>query len=130
MPPQFIIIGMPAFIMLIMFWQHCMNMSFMEASMGVISQVMPFGVIVQVVLHIIMGIAMPGIPPIIGIPIIGIMPFIIIGFMPPIIGIICIALFIGNSICGRRKRLRLLRSGVRVSEFSLNNGMNLAYAFL
>lgn len=29
--------------------------------MGVISQVMPFGVIVQVVLHIIMGIAMPGI---------------------------------------------------------------------
>lgn len=98
--------------------------------MGVISQVMPFGVIVQVVLHIIMGIAMPGIPPIIGIPIIGIMPFIIIGFMPPIIGIICIALFIGNSICGRRKRLRLLRSGVRVSEFSLNNGMNLAYAFL
>lgn len=130
MPPQFIIIGMPAFIMLIMFWQHCMNMSFMEASMGVISQVMPFGVIVQVVLHIIMGIAMPGIPPIIGIPIIGIMPFIIMGFMPPIIGIICIALFIGNSICGRRKRLRLLRSGVRVSEFSLNNGMNLAYAFL
>ncbi|TXH83347.1 MAG: hypothetical protein E6Q77_04565 [Rhizobium sp.] len=103
MPPQFIIIGMPAFIMLIMFWQHCMNMSFMEASIGVISQVMPFGVIVQVILHIIIGIgiAMPGIPPAIGMPIIGIMPFIIIGLMPPIIlaiiGIICIAVFIGKT---------------------------------
>ena len=132
MPPQFIIIGMPVFIMLIMFWQHCMNMSFMEASMGVISQVMPFGVIVQVILHIIMGIgiAIPGIPPIIGMLIIGIMPFIIIGFMPPIIGIICIAVFIGNSICGRRNQLRLSRSGVGVSDSCLNNGMNLACAFL
>lgn len=104
MPPQFIIIGMPAFIMLIMFWQHCMNMSFMEASMGVISQVMPFGVMVQVILHIIKGIGIPmlGVPMIV--PIMGIMPFIIIGFTPPImlviIGIICIAVFIKNSILG------------------------------
>lgn len=96
MPAQFIIIGIPASIMFIMFWQYCVNMSFMEASIGAISQVMPFGVMVQVILHIIMGIAMPGMPPVIGIPIIGIMPFIIIGFIPPIMGIICIAVFIGN----------------------------------
>ena len=97
MPPQFTIIGMPAFIMLIMFWQHCMNMSFVESPIGVISQVMPFGVIVQVVLHIIIGIGiMPGMPPIIGI----IPP--IIGFMLPIIGIICIAGFIEISISTRR----------------------------
>ncbi len=104
MPPQFIIIGMPAFIMLIMFWQHCINMSFMEASIGVISQVMPFGVMVQVILHIIMGIGIPMLGAPIIVPIMGIMPFIIIGFMPPImlviIGIICIAVFIGNSIFG------------------------------
>ena len=110
MPPQFIIIGMPALIMLIMFWQHCLNMSFMELSIGPISQViMPFGAIAQVILHIIIGIVMPGIPPIM--PIIGIMPFIIgfiiMGFMPPImlfiIGIIvCIAAFIGGSIGVRR----------------------------
>jgi hypothetical protein len=91
MPPQLIIIGMPTFIM---FWQHCMNMSFMDASMGLISQVMPFAVIVHVILHIIIGIgmAMADIP-----PIIGIMPFIIIGFIPAIIGIICMAVFIEGS---------------------------------
>jgi hypothetical protein len=115
MPPQFIIIGMPEFTMLIMFWQHCLNMSFMESSIGPISQViMPFGAIVQVILHIIIGMVMPGTPPIM--PIIGIMPFIIgfiiigfiiMGFMPPImlfiIGIIdCIAAFIEISICVRR----------------------------
>jgi hypothetical protein len=110
MPPQFIIIGMPAPIMLIMFWQHCLNMSFMESSIGPISQVIiPFGAIVQVILHIIIGMVMPGIPPIK--PIIGIMPliigFIIMGVMPPImlfiIGIIvCIAAFIGGSTSLRR----------------------------
>ncbi|WP_249123512.1 MULTISPECIES: hypothetical protein [unclassified Bradyrhizobium] len=98
MPPQFIIIGMPVPIMLIMFWQHCMNMSFMAGSIGAMSQVMPLAVIVQVTLHIIIGIAMavmPGMP-----PIIGIMPFII-GDMPPIIGImVCIAGFIGISMRG------------------------------
>jgi hypothetical protein len=103
MPPQFIIIGMPAFIMLIMFWQHCMKTSFMESSMGPISQViMPAGVMVQVILHIIMGIAMPGIPfiiPGIGIIMPFIIGFIIMGFMPPIMGIIaCIAGFIAGSV--------------------------------
>lgn len=112
MPPQFIIIGMPLPIMVIMVWQHCMNMSFIAGSIGAISQViMPFGAMLQVILHIIIGIgiaipgmAMPGIiigmPPIIGFIIMG---FIIIGFMPPIIGImgiICIAVFMALSIIG------------------------------
>lgn len=71
-----------------------MNMSFIDASMGVISQVMPLAVIVQVIWHIMVGIA---IIPFIGImPPIGIMPFIImgdiIGDAPPIMGIIiCMA---------------------------------------
>jgi hypothetical protein len=110
MPPQFIIIGMPLPIMAIMFWQHCMNMSFMDGSIGAISQVMmPLGAIVQVILHIIIGIGipMPGIPivdmaPIMGFIIIG---FIIIPGIPPIIGmgmgiigIICIAAFMAGSI--------------------------------
>lgn len=72
--------------------------------MGVISQVMPFGVMVQVILHIIMGIAIPMPEAPIIVPIMGIMPFIIIGFMPPImlviIGIICIAVFIEGSTLG------------------------------
>lgn len=81
-PPQHIIMGMPLFAMFIMFWQHCMNMSFMDASMGFISQVMSLAVIVQVIWHIMVGI--------------DIMPFIImgdiIGEAPPIMGIIiCIA---------------------------------------
>jgi hypothetical protein len=55
-----------------------MNMSFEASSMGIISHFMPVDVMVQVILHIIIGI----------IPfIIGIMPFII-GIIPPIIGII------------------------------------------
>ena len=110
MPPQFIIIGMPLPIMVIMVWQHCMNMSFIAGSIGAISQViMPFGAMLQVILHIIIGIAIPGMaipgiiigmPPIIGFIIMG---FIIIGFMPPIIGImgiICIAVFMALSIIG------------------------------
>lgn len=111
MPPQLIIIGMPAPIIAIMFWQHCMNMSFMAGSIGDISQLIaPPGVMVQVILHIIIGIAMPGIIPVMGMPpiIIGfiIMGFIIIGGMPPIIGIIgimvCIAAFMVISIGLRR----------------------------
>ena len=106
MPPQFIIIGMPLPIMVIMVWQHCMNMSFIAGSIGAISQViMPFGAMLQVILHIIIviAIAMPGIiiPGIIGMP--PIIGFIIIGFMPPIIGImgiICIAVFMALSIVG------------------------------
>ncbi|WP_193528681.1 hypothetical protein [Rhodopseudomonas palustris] len=104
MPPQLIIIGMPPVIMVIMFWQHCMNMSFIAGSIGAISQLMvPFGDIVQVILHIIIGIAMPGMP-IIDMP--AIIGFIIIGFImagiPPIIGIgigiIGIAVFMALSI--------------------------------
>ncbi|MFT3937699.1 hypothetical protein [Rhodopseudomonas sp.] len=82
-------------------------MSFIAGSIGTISQlIVPFGDIVQVILHIIIGIAMPGIP-IIDMP--AIIGFIIIGFImagiPPIIGIgmgiigiICIAVFMALSI--------------------------------
>jgi hypothetical protein len=92
MPPQAIIIGMPAFIMLVMRLQHSMNMSLDASSIAIISQTMPLAVIRQVTLHIIIGI---GIMP----DIIGIMPFIIgfiiIGFIMPIMGIIpAIMLFI------------------------------------
>jgi hypothetical protein len=89
-PPQHIIVGMPLVAMFIMFWQNCMNTSFIGISIGVISQVMPFAVIVQVIWHIIVGIA---IIPFIGIiPPIGIMPFIIMGDALPIMGIIiCMA---------------------------------------
>ncbi|MCG6203430.1 hypothetical protein LPW26_02155 [Rhodopseudomonas sp. HC1] len=115
MPPQFIIIGMPLPIMVIMVWQHCMNMSFIAGSIGAISQVIiPAGDIVQVILHIIIGIGigigMPGIPiidipAIIGFIITGLIIEFIIGFMPPIIGImgiICIAVFMARSIDLRR----------------------------
>lgn len=94
MPPHIIIIGMPPDIIDIMRLQHSMNMSLSMPSIGIISQVMPSAVILQVMVHIIIGIPMP---PIIGIimpfimgmpPIIGIMPFIIIGFMPAIMGFI------------------------------------------
>ena len=80
-PPQAIIMGMPMFIMVIIRWQHSMNMSFMESSMGVISHFIPVGVMAQVILHIITAIGI--MEPIIGI---GIMPFII-GIMEPIMGI-------------------------------------------
>ena len=92
MPPHIIIIGMPFSHMAIMRLQASMNMSLEASSIGIISQTMPFGVILQVILHIIMGIM----PIIIGF-IIGIMPFIIgimpMGIMLFIIGIegICIA---------------------------------------
>jgi hypothetical protein len=94
MPPHIIIIGMPFSHMAIMRLQASMNMSLEASSIGIISQTMPFGVILQVILHIIMGIMPPiGIvPPIMGIMlfIMGIMPIIIgfiIGIMPFIIGI-------------------------------------------
>ncbi len=84
MPPQLIIIGMPICVMPIMFSQHFMNMSFMEASMGIISQVMPLAVMVHFIWQLIIGIMD------IALAIMGfIMPAIIMG-----IGIICIAGFI------------------------------------
>lgn len=115
MPLQLIIIGMPVAIMFIMPWQHCMNMSLMASFMGSMVQVIaPAGVISQVIRHIIIGMAMPGIPPIM--PIIGIMEFIIMGFiimgfMPVIIGIIgCIAGVMSVSVV----------SGRRVYSYSVN----------
>lgn len=88
MPPHAIIIGMPAAMALHMAWQHCITMSFMAASMAVISQVMPVSVMVQVVRHIIIGVGIViGIMP--AIDIMGfIIGFIIMGIMPmPVIPI-------------------------------------------
>lgn len=93
MPPHAVIIGMPLPIMVHMVWQHCMNVSFMDASIGVSSHIMPVGVMVHVIVHMIMGVGI-GIMPFI-IPGIGIMPMFIIGFIigmfiigMPIIGIV------------------------------------------
>lgn len=89
MPPHIIIIGMPVFIMFIMPSHMLVNISIDMPFIGFISQVMPVLVMVQVIIHMAIGIM----PPIIGIipPIIGFMPPIIIGFIigiiPPIIGI-------------------------------------------
>lgn len=88
MPPHAIIIGMPAAMALHMAWQHCITMSFMAASMAVISQVMPVSVMVQVARHIIIGVGIViGIMP--AIDIMGfIIGFIIMGIMPmPVIPI-------------------------------------------
>jgi hypothetical protein len=105
MPPHPIIIGIPICIMFIMLSQHFMNISFMDTSMGIISQVMPVAVIVHFIWQpIVIGM------PIIGMPVIGIgimpgiigfiMPFIIMG-----IGIICIAAFIFRLQSDRKKQL-------------------------
>jgi|GEM_PF-5720963 len=75
--------------------QHCIIMSFIAGSIAVISQVIPSAVMVQFILHIIIGIIMPpigmpfiiGIIPPIGVIVLGIMVFgiivlgIVIGFM-------------------------------------------------
>lgn len=97
MPPQDIIMGIPAPIMDIMRSQHSLNMSIDMPSIGIISQVMPVLVMVQVIMHIIMGIGI--MPPIMGImpPIMGMPP--IIGIMPFIIGI-CMGICIGMDIMG------------------------------
>ena len=89
MPPEHIIMGMPICIILVMLSQHFMNMSFMDGSTGVISQVIPVAVMVYFIWQAII-IGMP-IMFIIGITLPDIAGFI----MPPIIiGIICIAVFI------------------------------------
>jgi len=131
MPPHIIIIGMPAPIIVIMRWQHSLNISIDMPSPGMTLQVMALPDISQLIFIIGTGIGiMPGIigiiPPIMGMPpIIGIMPDImgmpdIIGIIPPIMGImpgiigmlagmapagICIAVFI---VVGS-----LLRCGLR-----------------
>jgi hypothetical protein len=135
MPPHIIIIGMPAPIMVIMRWQHSLNISMDMPSPGMTLQVMALPDISQLIFIIGTAIGiMPGIipgiiPPIMGIPpIIGIMPGImdmpgIIGIIPPIMGImpgiigmlagmapvgICIAVFIVvGSLLRCRLRLRV-----------------------
>ena len=98
MLPHIIIIGIPDDIMDIMRLQHSMNMSLSMPSIGIISQTMPFGVILQVILPIIiciMGIIIGfimGMPPIME-PIIGFIIGFIIG-IAPIIGMLLIMGFI------------------------------------
>ena len=112
MPPHIIIMGMPAPIMLVMRWQHSLNISMDMPSLGMILHIMALPDISQLIFIIGMAIGiMPGIIDIIGFimgmpPIIGIIPPII-GIIPPIMGIIgmlavivsagiCIAVFIGR----------------------------------
>lgn len=97
--------GMPLPIMVVICLQHCISMSFIAGSIGIISHFMPSAVMVQVILHIIMGIIMPPIMLPIGMPlIIGIIAFImgIMGFiiddMGFIIGIIA-GIAIGFMVC-------------------------------
>jgi hypothetical protein len=86
-----------------------MNMSFEASSMGIISHFMPVDVMVQVILHIIIGIM----PFIIGIipPIIGIIP-LIIGIIPLImgifIGIVVAAVVIVSSVGSLRRFVTLV----------------------
>jgi hypothetical protein len=100
MPPQHIIMGIPAPHMAIMRSQHSRNMSMDMPSIGIISQVMPVLVMLQVIFAIIIGIGiMPiGIIP----PIMGIMPFIM--GIPPIIGI-GIGIMAGIAVMGLVRRL-------------------------
>ena len=121
MPPHIIIMGMPAPIMLIMRWQHSLNISMDMPSPGMtLHIIMPPDIsqlifIIGTAIGIMPGIIPGIIPPIMGMPpIIGIMPGImgippIIGIIPPIMGImfgiigmlagmapvdICVAVFI------------------------------------
>ena len=133
MPPHIIIMGMPAPIMVIMRWQHSLNISMDMPSPGMTLQVMALPDISQLIF--IIGTAIGIMPGIIGIilfimgmpPIIGIMPDIMgIGIIPPIIGImpdiigilagmapvICVAVFICiGSLLRCRLRLQLRAGG-------------------
>jgi hypothetical protein len=107
MPPQHIIMGIPAPHMAIMRSQHSRNMSMDMPSIGIISQVMPVLVMLQVIFAIIIGIGIMPIgiiPPIMGIMpfIMGIMPFIT--GIPPIIGI-GIGIMAGIAVMGLVRRL-------------------------
>jgi hypothetical protein len=99
MPPHVIIIGMPAFIMVIIRSQDSLNMSFMASSIGIISHFIPVGVMVQLILHII------GIGIIMGI----IEPIMDIGIIPPIIGMFIIV-GIGVAVIDRLHLLVTARS--------------------
>jgi len=124
MPPHIIIMGMPLPIIMDICLQHCISMSFMAGSMGLISQVMPSPVMVQVILHIIIGIIMPpiGIPPIIGMepPIIGIIAFII-GIMGFIMGImLLIGIIAGIAVVFMTYSLSLASGNANASIDSVN----------
>ena len=92
MPPHIIIMGMPAPIMLIMRWQHSLNISMDMPSPGMTLHIIMPPDISQLIFIIgtangimpgIIGMFIMGIP-----PIIGIMPDIMgIGIIPPIMGI-------------------------------------------
>jgi len=56
MSAQFIIIGTPAFIIVIICSQQAMNMVFIAGSMQLISQDVPLAVMVQVILAVMQGI--------------------------------------------------------------------------
>lgn len=118
MPPHIIIMGIPPCIMDIMRLQQSMNMSMLMPSIGIISHIMPFLVIWQVIFAIMTGIICGIMPPIIGfimppiciigfimgMPIIGIMPIMgfIIGIcIIGIIGCMFMAVFISLSPVGR-----------------------------
>src|SRR5215475_12712524 len=113
MPPHIIIMGMPAPIMLIMRWQHSLNISMDMPSPGMtlhiimppdISQlifiigtaigIMPGIIDIMLFIMGIMAFIM-GMPPIIGIipPIMGIMPGIIVGMLAGMAPVICVAVF-------------------------------------
>lgn len=62
MPAQLIIIGMPAFIIVIICSQQAMNIGFIPGSIELISQDMPLAVMVQVILPIMQGIIIIGMP--------------------------------------------------------------------
>jgi hypothetical protein len=85
MPPHIIIMGMPADIIMVIRSQQAFIISIVMPSHGVMRQIMPVGVISQVMRHVIIGIIM-GI--IIGMPMPGIMFIPAIGAIPFIIGII------------------------------------------
>ncbi len=87
--PHIIMAGMPIFIMAVICSQHCVIISLVVAPMGIMVQTMASPFISQVMVHIIMGIIIGIMPPIIGIP----------PIMPPIIGIWPIIGFI-MGICG------------------------------
>lgn len=102
--PQLIIIGMPLFMADIMRSQVSVNIAIDMPSMGDISQVMPLSVIVQVMVAIIMGMAIIGMAPIIGICI-GIIDILdmgmpIIGAPPIMFGIIGDMAFIISGLSG------------------------------
>jgi len=130
MPPHIIIMGMPAPIMLIMRWQHSLNISMDMPSAGMTLHIIMPPDISQLIFIIGTAIGiMPGIigimlfimgmPPIIGImpdimgigiipPIMGIMPGIIVGMLAGMAPVICVAVFIFvGSLLRFPSRLRL-----------------------